>query len=95
MSEYAKQCIGVPEGYLPDFEGKPILASCKNCKYYEDVSDGPEYGGPYYSCTKEGKEHMANLIHWPFKTPQKCCELHIAYTVNWESEAKASMEKSL
>lgn len=74
--------------YLPDYEGKPVLASCMNCAHNQDVSDGPEYGGPYYACTKEGKEHMSYLKHWPFKTPQKCCELHMAYMHDWEKIAK-------
>lgn len=76
------------DGHLPDFEDKPILASCKNCAFYEDVSDGYEYGGPFYACTKEGKEHMSNLKPWPFKTAQKCCALHHMYTVNWAEIAK-------
>jgi hypothetical protein len=79
----------VPSGYLPDFEGKPVLASCNNCAYKEDVSDGPEYGGPYYACTKEGKEHMYHLKYWPFKTSQTCCELHMCYTIDWERIAKS------
>ena len=76
------------KGYLPDFDGKPILASCQNCEHKEDVSDGYEYGGPFYACTKEGKEHMSNLKGWPFKTPQKCCDLHSMHTTNWAAIAE-------
>ena len=73
----------MPKGCLPDFEGRPVITSCANCQYNEDVSDGPEYGCPYYACTKEGKEHMSNLKSWPFKTPQKCFELHSMYVTDW------------
>ena len=75
-------------GYLPDFEGKPVLASCENCSHCSDLSDGYEYGGPFYGCEKVGKKHMGNLKGFPFKTPQKCCDLDIAFTVDWEAEAK-------
>lgn len=76
------------EGYLPDFKGEPILASCENCSNCEDVSDGPEYGSPYYVCNKKGREHVSNLIMFPFKTPQNCCVLNIAYMIDWDDEAK-------
>lgn len=76
------------DGYLPDFEGKPVLASCTHCWHCADMSDGPEYGGPWYACTKEGKEHMSNLKSFPFKTPQKCCDLHFSFMVDWDAEAK-------
>lgn len=76
------------DGTLPDFEGKPILASCINCAHKEDVSDGPEYGGPFYACTKPGKEHMTNLKGFPFKAPQNCCELHIAFMHDWDAKEK-------
>ena len=72
------------DGYLQDFEGKPILASCENCTHLTDVSDGPEYGLPWYVC--DGKAHMGNLKGFPFRTPQKCCELNIGYTVDWDAE---------
>ncbi len=74
--------------FLADFEGKPILASCKNCHYCTDESDGPEYGPAWYACEKPGKEHMSNLKGFPFKTAQKCCELHIAFSIDWEEEAR-------
>jgi hypothetical protein len=73
-------------GALPDFEGKPVIASCVNCQHCEDVSDGPEYGGPFYACDE--KPHMSNLKGFPFKTPQKCCELHYAHLVDWDAESK-------
>ena len=76
------------DGYLPDFEGKPVLASCDNCHYRMDQSDGPEYGPAWYACEKPGKEHMSNLKGFPFKTPQKCCELNTAFLVDWGEEAK-------
>ena len=76
----------IPVGYLPDFEGKPVLASCVHCKHCEDVSDGPEYGPSYYECNK--KPHISNLKSFPFKTPQKCCSLNIGFTVDWDAEAK-------
>lgn len=75
-------------GHLPDFEGKPVLANCVHCTHCSDESGGPEYGDPWFVCLKEGKEHMGNLKNFPFKTPQKCCELHIAFTVDWNAEAK-------
>jgi hypothetical protein len=74
------------DGTLPDFEGKPVVASCINCTHNEDVGDGWEYGGSWYVCSKKGKEHISNLNGFPFKTPQKCCELHIAFTVDWNKK---------
>lgn len=81
------------KGYLPDFEGKPILASCENCAFCVDESDGPEYGPSWYVCEKTGKEHMSNLKGFPFKTAQKCCELHYVHLVDWEKEYR-DYEKS-
>lgn len=75
----------MPDGHLPDFEGKPILASCMHCSHCSDDSDGPEYGPAYWVCEK--KEHMSNLKSFPFKTAQKCCELHISFTIDWDAEA--------
>ena len=72
------------DGYLPDFEGKPVLASCENCTHCFDDSDGPEYGPAFYNCDKN--PHMANLKGFPFRTPQKCCDLSIAYSVDWAAE---------
>ena len=74
------------QGYLPAFDGKPILASCDHCTHYLDGSDGWEYGPPWYYCDK--KPHMGNLIGFPFKTAQKCCDLHIAFTADWDAIAK-------
>ena len=79
--------------YLPDFEGKPVLASCYNCDWRMDQSDGPEYGSPWYACEKPGKEHMSNLKGFPFRTPQKCCELDIGHTIDWAAEARESVGK--
>ena len=82
------------DGMLPDFEGKPIEASCINCRHNEDISDGPEYSNyPWRACTKRGKEHMSNLKGFPFSTPQKCCELNIAFTVDWDKVAREEIEK--
>lgn len=78
----------MPDGHLPDFEGDPVLASCENCAHCIDQSDGPEYGPAFYGCEKEGKEHMSNLKGFPFKTAQKCCELHISFLVDWDEEAR-------
>lgn len=78
----------MPAGHLPAFDGEPILASCENCTHRSDESDGPEYGPSYYACSKKGKEHMSNLKGYPFKTAQKCCDLHICYLVDWDAEAK-------
>lgn len=75
------------DGTLPDFEGKPVIASCINCAYNMDQSDGPEYGPPYFACEKDGKQHMTNLKGFPFKTPQKCCELHFSHMIDWDDEA--------
>ena len=80
------ESIIMTDGHLPDFAGKPVLANCINCAHVEDASDGPEYGGSFYICSKEGKEHMSNLKSWPFKTAQKCCDLNISHTINWELE---------
>jgi hypothetical protein len=76
------------EGYLPDFEGNPVLASCQNCAHCRDQSDGPEYGASFYGCEKNGKQHMSNLKGFPFKTPQKCCDLHFVHLVDWDEESK-------
>ena len=74
------------EGYLPAFDGKPILASCEHCTHCLDDSDGWEYGPAYYICDK--KPHMSNLKGFPFKTAQKCCDLAIAFTADWDAIAK-------
>lgn len=74
------------DGYLPDFEGKPVIASCKSCAHCFDDSDGWEYGPPFYSCEK--RPRMANLKGFPFKSSQKCCELHFSFLVDWDAEAK-------
>lgn len=84
----AVERLVMPDGYLPDFKNEPVIASCETCYHNEDVSDGYEYGGPFYACTKKGKEHMSNLKYWPFKTSQKCCELHTMYTVDWAEVAR-------
>jgi hypothetical protein len=76
------------EGFLPDFDGKPVLASCRHCTWCMDESDGPEYGPEWYACEKPGKEHMSNLKWFPFKTAQKCCELSIGFTIDWTAYAK-------
>ena len=79
------------DDYTPDFDGKPILNSCANCTYNEDVSDGYEYGGPFYACTKEGLQGRSNLITWPFKKPQKCFELHSMFAIDWAKIAEEEM----
>lgn len=71
-------------GYLPDVFGNPVLASCNNCEHCIDDSDGPEYGPPFFICGK--KPHMSNLKGFPFSSAQKCCDLHIAYLVDWSKE---------
>ena len=85
--------VVMPEGHLPDFEGKPVLASCGHCAYCMDQSDGPEYGPSFYGCEKPGKEHMSNLKGFPFKTPRKCCELSFVYLVDWEAEARKAQQE--
>lgn len=77
----------MPDGYLPAFDGSPVLASCDNCSHCMDQSEGPEYGPSWYACEKPGREHMSNLKGFPFKTAQRCCELHIAHCVDWDAEA--------
>lgn len=77
--------LGV-NGYLADFNGDPVLASCVNCEHCRDQSDGPEYGSPWFACEKEGKEHMSNLKGFPFKTSQKCCELDVTFLIDWDEE---------
>ena len=54
---------------------------CVNCSQCDDVSDGPEYGGPYFVCQK--RPQMSNLKCFPFKTPQKCFEPHWSFSVDW------------
>lgn len=76
------------DDHEPDFNGKPILKSCENCAFNEDVSDGYEYGGPFYACTKEGKEHMSNLKNWPFKSAQKCFVIHHMFITDWAEVAR-------
>lgn len=78
----------IPDGYLPGFDGKPVLASCGNCAHCSDLSDGPEYGPSFYGCEKPGREHMSNLKGFPFKTSQKCCELSFIHLVDWDEEHK-------
>jgi hypothetical protein len=76
------------EGYLPAFDGSPILASCDNCTHCIDQSDGPEYGPSFYGCEKPGREFVSNLLSFPFSTPQKCCELDTVFLIDWAAEAK-------
>jgi hypothetical protein len=78
----------MPAGYLPAFDGSPVIASCENCANCIDQSDGPEYGPAWYSCEKPGREFMSNLRGFPFTTAQKCCELDVAYLVDWDAEAR-------
>lgn len=61
-------------------------SKCMNCSHLDDVSDGPEYGGPYFVCQK--KPHMSNLKSFPFETPQKCFELHWSFNVDWDEVAR-------
>jgi hypothetical protein len=82
-------------GFLPDFEGLPVLASCENCNFCSDVSDGPEYGGPFYACEKNKKEHMSHLKGFPFKTSQKCCELSIYFLIDFKEELAIEVNESL
>ena len=80
------QHLVMHDGYLPAFDGTPILASCEHCTDCSDVSDGPEYGPAWYVCDK--KPHMSNLKGFPFKTAQKCCILSIGFTADWDTIAK-------
>ena len=81
---------------LPDFDGKPVLASCLNCNWLSDASDGPEYSNyPWYVCEKTGREFVSNLKTFPFKTGQSCCELSIAFTLDWEAEAKKEINDEI
>ena len=88
LSAVKVEPVVMRDGYLPAFDGEPILASCQHCAYCIDQSDGPEYGESWYACEKEGREFMSNLKGFPFRTPQKCCSLSIAFTVDWAAEAK-------
>ena len=76
------------DGYLPDFKGRPVLASCENCTDCADQSDGPEYGPAWCACENETKSHMSNLKGFPFKTAQKCCRLATYHLIDWHEEAK-------
>lgn len=69
-----------------DHAGNPVVANCKNCQHIDDVSDGVEYGPPWYVCSK--KPHMGNLKQFPFKTPQQCFEIAWWHMVDWEAEGK-------
>ena len=71
------------DGYLPDYDGLPVKATCEVCTYLTDDSDGPEYGPSWMVCTHSSKSHMSNLKGFPFKTSQKCCVLPYAFTINW------------
>lgn len=80
--------IVMRDGYLPDFEGNPVLASCDNCKWCMDQSDGPEYGPAWYACEHPKKSYMSNLKWFPFRTAQKCCSLNSAYMIDWDEAAR-------
>jgi len=84
----SKEDNQIPKGYLADFEGKPVLASCVHCMHCSDVSDGPEYGPENYACEKSPS--MSNLKGFPFKTAQECCVLHYSFSINWDVEAEKS-----
>lgn len=43
------------------------VANCKNCAYYTNGHDGEE-------CHKEGQEHTADLLTFPFRREQDCWE---------------------
>lgn len=80
-----------PPGHTLDISGNPIINSCGNCSGLYDDSDGPEHGPPSPRCKR--KPHMENLIGFPFKTPQKCFDLDIAFLVDWEAEARKDEEE--
>ena len=69
-----------------DAAGKEIAETCENCEGLYDDSDGPEYGPPCPRCNR--KPHMENLKGFPFKTPQKCFEIHWSHLIDWDAEAK-------
>jgi len=76
----------IPAGHLPALKGKPVIASCENCAHCVDQSDGAEYGSSFYGCEKKGQERMSNLRGFPFRTAQKCCELHFVHLIDWDPE---------
>ncbi len=73
---------------LPDFAGNPVPAICLNCAHCSNEDDSECGSSPWYICEKEGREHVSNLITFPFKKPQACCELHYVHLVDWDAEAK-------
>jgi hypothetical protein len=77
---------------VKDIAGNDVAVCCANCEHIDDVSDGPEYSNwPWYQCSK--KPHMGHLKSFPFKTPQRCFELHYAHLVDWAAEARKMDEE--
>lgn len=75
-----------PPGHTLDIDGTPQVNNCLNCAGLYDDSDGPEYGPSSLRCSR--KPHMENLRGFPFKTPQKCFDLDIAFLIDWKAEAE-------
>lgn len=70
-----------------------IIKNCMHCQNLDDVSNGPEYGGPHFICTK--KQNMSNLKQFPFNTPQKCFDEHWSLSVDWDKIGRESELKRI
>lgn len=68
-----------------DYAGNPVPKTCENCDGLEDANDC-EYGPYVPICTLNTK--MNNLKGFPFKTEQKCFQLHWSHTVDWDEEGR-------
>ena len=78
--------------HLPDFERKPVLASCENCLYLENENDDLYSSELWHVCNKEGREFVSNLKHFPFKTPQSCCKLADWHLIDYAAIIKEEKE---
>lgn len=81
----------VPDGYLPDIDGNPVLANCLNCAHITDENDDCYSSKSWYICEKKGREHVSNLKSFPFKTPQKCCTLNFIFMTDWNEAVEQSI----
>ncbi len=76
----------MPTGYVSDANGNPVLTCCRNCDHIETVSDSSENTPASYICHQ--RPHMSNLQGFPFNTPQRCFELNLENSVDWDMDAE-------